>query len=558
MKNVLGLVLLLVLWIGGSLYLGVGADKGLGFYDEGVRVYGAERVLNGDLPYRDFWSLYSPGLFYFYALLFKLFGSSLIVERIANVFCGSTLAIAVFLLARRIASPLLAFVPWLLTILWYGQTVDVRTNPVSVALSDACPVLFVYLGCLAAALFVRTERPSALRIAGMLAGVTILLKHDYGLYTLSATVLFLLCWVVLKEPAQAQLPVRERLSGAGTPLAAYGFGCALVLLPAASVFAVLCSPTDLLSNLFLFPIASFSKVRSLPYPSPLPDLAILGAEGFSLRELGRDLLHRSLFHIPFVAFLMSFVYILRGYLQKRHLGESCFLALLILLLGTVHINAVRIRSDLFHLTPVMVPTFLLLTFCLNQCLQSRDLPRWAKQGILLFLLGCFVPLLWQPFKSKLLLHSSPGVGYALSLERAKGILMSSQLATCLEETVTFVDKVVPPQEKIFVGNSRHDRIFINNVMFYFLARRRPAIRYHELHPGIATTLEAQREIIEELERSEVQWIVLWKGSEGVHEPNDSSRSSGVTLLDDFVRKSFRPVQTCGDYTVYHRLIENET
>jgi hypothetical protein len=232
--------------------------------------------------------------------------------------------------------------------------------------------------------------------------------------------------------------------------------------------------------------------------------------------------------------------------------------LLILLLGTVHINAARIRSDLFHLTPVMVPTFLLLTFCLNQCLQSRDLPRWAKQGILLFLLGCLVPLLWQPFKSKLLLLSSSQVNHALSLERGQGILMSPHLATCLEETVTFVEKAVAPHEKIFVGNGRHDRIFINNVMFYFLARRDCGTRYHELHPGIATTLEAQQEIIEELERSEVQWIVLWKASEGIHEPNDSARSSGVALLDDFLRKSFGPVQTCGDYTVYHRLIENET
>jgi len=51
-------------------------------YDEGLIVFGAQRVLEGDIPYRDFWTLYAPGQFYAVAGLFKLFGSSVLVERL--------------------------------------------------------------------------------------------------------------------------------------------------------------------------------------------------------------------------------------------------------------------------------------------------------------------------------------------------------------------------------------------------------------------------------------------------------------------------------------------
>src|ERR1700751_4476719 len=46
--------------------------------DEGIVVQGAERILGGEVPYRDFFTFYTPGSFYFVALLFKLFGDSLV------------------------------------------------------------------------------------------------------------------------------------------------------------------------------------------------------------------------------------------------------------------------------------------------------------------------------------------------------------------------------------------------------------------------------------------------------------------------------------------------
>src|SRR3982751_6312534 len=47
--------------------------------DEGIILQGAQRVADGQVLYRDFFSFYTPGSYYLVALLFKLFGSSMLV-----------------------------------------------------------------------------------------------------------------------------------------------------------------------------------------------------------------------------------------------------------------------------------------------------------------------------------------------------------------------------------------------------------------------------------------------------------------------------------------------
>src|SRR4029434_508065 len=56
----------------------------------GKIVVGAERILEGEIPYRDFWTMYAPGQFYLLALMFKIFGTHLLVEVIAtSIVCAA-------------------------------------------------------------------------------------------------------------------------------------------------------------------------------------------------------------------------------------------------------------------------------------------------------------------------------------------------------------------------------------------------------------------------------------------------------------------------------------
>src|SRR5262245_48132784 len=66
---------------------------------EGIPAVGAQRILHGELPYRDFWTMYAPGSFYLLAALFKLFGSHLTVARAGGDLIVSLAAPLVFLMA---------------------------------------------------------------------------------------------------------------------------------------------------------------------------------------------------------------------------------------------------------------------------------------------------------------------------------------------------------------------------------------------------------------------------------------------------------------------------
>ena len=72
--------------------------------DEGIVLQGAERILHGQVLYRDFFSFLTPGSFYLHALLFKIFGNSFIVPRTALAVIGGVLSLIGYLLARRVCS----------------------------------------------------------------------------------------------------------------------------------------------------------------------------------------------------------------------------------------------------------------------------------------------------------------------------------------------------------------------------------------------------------------------------------------------------------------------
>src|SRR3972149_3614896 len=78
-------------------------------YDEGFAVLNATRVIDQEAPYKDFWAIYPPGQLYTLAGLYKLFGASLLVSRIYDTLVRFFLVVGVFLVARKVSSPRLAF-----------------------------------------------------------------------------------------------------------------------------------------------------------------------------------------------------------------------------------------------------------------------------------------------------------------------------------------------------------------------------------------------------------------------------------------------------------------
>ncbi len=98
------LFLVLAIFCAACLYLWPLRDFVTFNANEGITLAGAERILQGQVPYRDFFTFVTPGSPYLMALWFKLFGSSFVVARSVMLVYAGLFAAITYRLALRMGS----------------------------------------------------------------------------------------------------------------------------------------------------------------------------------------------------------------------------------------------------------------------------------------------------------------------------------------------------------------------------------------------------------------------------------------------------------------------
>src|SRR5215208_7722785 len=146
--------------------------RGLDVPDEGLLLHVAERLAAGEVPYRDVYFIYTPGLQYVLALLFRLFGPSLAIEHALQLSLHLAMVGVVYGLTLRLTrwAPLAA----------------------AAALATVAAGLTSYRFCLGLGAvwlitrYAETGRRRWLLAAGLAVGTTYLFAQEVGLYALGA------------------------------------------------------------------------------------------------------------------------------------------------------------------------------------------------------------------------------------------------------------------------------------------------------------------------------------------------------------------------------------
>jgi len=539
-----GLLLLLSV---SFLYFLFGITGVVDVYDEGIPVYGAERILNGEVPYRDFWTIYAPGQFYVLAGLFKIFGSSLLAERLYDTAVRALVSGTVYLIALRLASPGWGLLFWLVVTAWlkfFGYH----------ASSTFPAILFALVSLWAVSGLPAQEKPKRwIFISGLLAGLATLFRHDFGFYTflseISAILFFPFWHRKLTSGGKVSSNWASVLIASLWPYL-LGFGAVLFFPLAFFLSAV--PVKDLWYDLVTFPATIFPLVRDLPYPAPLPDPARIFRGELSFSRAFADLSHRWAFYIVPLTFAAVFFFLLFGNRRKPHpkgggdgsaaweWGVGVFLVF-----GILSFNNVRVRSDLPHLFPSFVAAGLLFPALVAKILELRLFRRGLVFGV-----GLAAALLLFPHPLQEL--QKPGVDeryrhllYVHNLRRAGSIGVNPFQA----QAIYYIQSVTFPWERIFVGSHRHDQIYNSDVIFYFLSERNCATRYHELSPGSATSREVQAAIIDDLQRNHVRYIVILSR---VPIRGVTNEPVPVRLLDEFIKVNYQQFEKFGDWFVLKR------
>jgi hypothetical protein len=177
------LIILLVVWCASGIYEGAHLKRGWVPWDAGAYAQSAERVLEGQLPHRDFTEVYTGGLTYLNAAAMRVFGETLAAERlmmfafflawipalywIASQFCRDWIAGALVLLAAAWSVPN------------YSEAVPSWYN-----------LFFATFGVAALLAYLKKPHWKWLALAGACGGISFLAK-SVGLCYVAGALLFL-------------------------------------------------------------------------------------------------------------------------------------------------------------------------------------------------------------------------------------------------------------------------------------------------------------------------------------------------------------------------------
>lgn len=490
----------------------------LNLYDEGVSVLGAKRVLMGDIPYVDFFTIYTPLKFAWLSNIFSYFGANLLVSRTFFFYASLAGFAMLYFFFKRESNTIIAFLATL-TLGLFG-------------LLSLTPTILFAIAIWFSIFLTQRKDPWLPFIGGVLLGLLFLLRLDFGGFV--GLSLFLLLLIFFGSKGEW----RRLFSVVGKGLLTFF----IVVVPA--YFWILSQGAlgDFIQQALAFPLlGEYQELRHLPWPSTQSVLESISSYSVDFLQLS---IRFTWFFWP-VPFLAAFLYWTGRKLYlviKKKKGslieEGILVNLLLASFAMAGFFYASHRSDIGHVIFLNVLSSIFLVH-LVLCFRQKI---W---GILLI-----------PFFALALLHPADALfqkrEIVLQQERKQYSFFptpfpQSEENDHLEEVLEYF-KDIPRDEKVYVGVKDTSRVFINNVMLPFFLKQPVATKYHELHTGIVTRKDVQMEMINELKK--VNHVVLWETF--YCEPNKGCESTGVRDLDEYIEENFALIKTVGKYEIMKR------
>ncbi len=458
--------IVLLLFLGSCLYLSFFYNYTTLHSDEGIVLEGAQRILQGQVPYRDFFSFYTPGSYYWTALLFKIFGCSILVPRTTLVVYGGLFSALTYLLARRVcsrASSLLATGLALVVCLPYSFYVQHSWDS----------SLLAFLTIYSAIRLLETPSPTAAFVTGSLAALTVLFEHSKGAGLLFGLALGFALWALSTR--------KESAAKKQSLTVAAGF-----LWPFVVTFAYFGSQHAIGPMLagWLWPLYHYSEVNRVNYGflhlSSVQWNALHSGSWiwrlFAFFVLSPTVLICILPLLTFGILMAQILKLLRN--RTADMRAAYYVVVSAALIG-LWLPAVALRPDVAHIV-YLTPLFAVSGAWI---LDGRDIPlkllRAGKPIVVWYLVGSFAA-----FGLALLLNT---LAAQYRLETRRGSLRSSET----DNVIPYIDEHVSAGAKIFV--------YPYQPLYYYLTATSNPTGYEYLQPGMHT-VEQSTQVVRQLEQ----------------------------------------------------------
>lgn len=457
----------------------------------GVSTVGASRVLQGEIPYRDFWTSDGPGQFYLLALVFRIFGTHLMVEVVAASVVCALGACACYQFIRNLTHlPLLALAG-------AGIFLGILINTGYYLRLEAYPpaILLVLVSLNSLVTYYRTSVRHQLLISGLAVGLSAIFFYELAIISAISVLagILLHCFHSSHNRATAW---RDALLN----MTSYVAGALVVTFPVVLFFS-LTSGADFWKDVIIF-VSRDWRVSAI---HTSVDPWVINIQSGSRSELIDSAFAYVKYAMPFAFDVLGLI--LLGYNIRARKPLESALALTIGLAGWLHyyVAHVHIGNNIVSMSTYAVALSAMLYGLLASNLNGKKL-RILQLAAVVILLGWFSTLTLRT-EYNLVRKQFDRSLVELRLARVSGFKVMPYEAESLTNLVGFVTDHVAPDQPIFVGLNRHDIMLTNDVLAYFVLDRPPAVRYHELNPAVADTAEVQQEMIDDLEKKKPPVII---------------------------------------------------
>jgi len=529
-------------------------DKRINVYDEGIVLTAAMRVHAGDFPHRDFYINYGPAEFYVLSWLFDVFGQHVIVERLFDLTVRAGIVAAIYTLLIQHCRKLIVAVISIISALWLAA-ISMHGYPVYPALLLA----IVATAIMAKAANTGTSNWYPLA-AGLLTALTAYFRYDIGfLLFASHLVSILLINLFFKDDS------RIRADQIIRNICLYILASAIPVLMLLGFYWINGAIASFAHDIIFFPALYYAKFRGLPFPDLLSVesgvvyfpvfLVLVVIAAFSVKTIQygeKAHRHTSLpdgtYRHECVNFLIFFTVLVVFFYSK----------------GIVRIGPVQMQLAL-------IPALMVLAVILELGIRNQNWLGWISIILIVHTSGSALTyglvkmfVKWHDrivvkelYRAYGRVTSAPAISsrYSAFLAGSRMVFSEFTLEPDRNAAIDFIKKHTAPHERIYIGLNRHDKVFVNDVASYFQAQRMPVTKWHHFDPGLQNTAKVQAEIVSDLEKSKLQYVWLEPTWDDVMEPNESAKSSGVYLLDIYIRDHYRLQQTFGRITIWKRIAE---
>jgi hypothetical protein len=436
-------------WICTGLLLAVATWYWLQFFnrstnllDEGSTAAQALRIVNGDVIYRDFFTVVTPASYYTVAGLFQIFGASLIVLRWAALVTGLGILLITLTVGRRVMVWPFAAAAGLLTTVWGWFLVTPNFYSLEAAL----------LSLISLACYVHgAPKVRWMVLAGIATGLTALTKQNVGAYT--AVGLFITIWASRIFDTEHDWRGRMKMSGQ------FIAGIGIAMVPALIFLIAAGAGSYLYESWIYYPLIKYTD----RFARPFPDFFLLSTDPF-------DLWTKLVVYLPVIVYPLALVGIgvlatrfqRRGDVAAKHEGHAL---LAITAVGLLTLLQAWPRADVPHILFGLQATFIVfayLLFCVWRGLRMIPGPRVGVAAIAMVIaLAPALTLLWKGYQRTDWEYQNYIV--AVRTDRARSIFTGGLEAQRIDIVTKYIAEHTAPDDPIFVVPWATG--------FYFLANR---------------------------------------------------------------------------------------